>query len=137
MERLLRGADLAKQQGADVSFATCVSLAALEALSPDSGSRLHASLVARATAAAAEVEAALKRAARLLPAPWVQPLQPSVQMLKLKLAAPGGRPADPDSLESSVNALRASVHATQCTGCRQRSVGLRRCSRCQAAFYCR
>ena len=137
VERLLRGADLAKQQGADVGFATCASLAAMDAFDPDTRSRLPASLVARATAAAAEFEAALKRAARVLPAPWVQPLEPGVQMVKLKLAALGGQPADPDSLANPVHAMRATVQAAHCTGCRKRSMGLRRCSRCQVAFYCR
>lgn len=90
VERLMRGAVLAKQQRADASFAICVSLAAAYALDADTSRRLPASLVARVAAAAAEVEPALKRTARLLPAPWVEPLQPGVKVLKLKLAALGG-----------------------------------------------
>ena len=143
VERLLRGAELAQQQRGDVAFAICacnaVLMGAAAPVGGESHSVLPASLAARALAAAAEVEPAVKRASRLLPATWVQPLQPMLQAVQRLLAANSGQQLAAAELKrvSLSQVLHDTQQAIHCDGCGRWSAGLRRCSRCKAVFYCR
>lgn len=129
LERLLRGAELAQAQRADVQFASCASKAG--ALASHAAASMPASLAARAAAVAAQVEPATKRAARLLPSRWVQhdAAERGPQPLRDRSSAAAAAEA--------FTSARASFHAGGCAGCGRRAVGLRRCGRCRNVFYCR
>ncbi len=131
VERLIRGAELARQQRADVDFVSCAGTAAVAA--SEAGGRIPASLAARATALVAEMEPAIKRANRLLPVPWVQP----IQMMWQQLTAAGGRQRASSSLLGMMEVAQQVPKASDCAGCGRCSVGLRRCSRCHSVAYCR
>lgn len=137
VERLLHGAELAQQQRADVAFAICASNAAVmlaAQLGQEERCALPSSLVERALAAAAEVEPAVKRASRLLPASWVQPLQPLLQAVQSILAAASGQQLPPGEPEhfSIAQVVHGARQAADCAACGRRSAGLHRCSRCKS-----
>ena len=131
VERLIRGAELARQQRADVDFVSCAGTANVAAA--ESAGSIPASLAARATALVAEMEPAIKRANRLLPVPWVQP----IQMMWQQLTAAGGRQRASSSLLGMMEVAQQVPKASDCAGCGRCSVGLRRCSRCHMVAYCR
>lgn len=160
----LRGAQLARQQRADAAFATCaVGAAMISLLDPTHMLPAHGvarlaltgvealtpRLVERALALIPEIEPALKRATRLLPAYWVQNSQQCVQLVQQKLAARSGQRegsySGRDTFveferrmdESRLILERQTLRAPHCAGCGLRAVGLRCCSRCQSAAYCR
>lgn len=169
LERHLHASELARQQRADAPFARSAGEAAVRALNDVSHLAretvggvniaqlveamgvqvLPACLVEQATALAPEVEPAVgERAARLLPAPWVQPLQPRLQFIAEKLASWQQQPrqrhtasmsglmAASADAEAQRNRERqvssAAVQAACRAGCGRQAVGLRRCGRCHS-----
>ncbi len=136
---LLRGAELAQQQRADVAFSICACNAAIVAIAGPRSHAVPASLAEQALAVASEAEAATKRARRLLPASWVEPMQPLLQAVQHMLAAASGRQMPSgEALRQDVRAIMQGVRrAPNCAGCGKWAAGLRRCSRCKAVSYCR
>ena len=103
---------------------------------------------------------ALRRCRRLLPEAWVLPLQQLAELARplvpgareelrlLQQRASGVAGASEEALRASLAGRllqpnrtqgqpRQFAHATDCDGCGQRAVGLRRCARCKQAQYCR
>ena len=122
----------------------------------------HSAVAAALAAFEQTAEAALRRCKRLLPEQWVQDLRCRFQLARPMLA--GARDqlplllqqqASSSSSSAASSALLASaaaqkaavgehaaslgptVYTTECSGCGQEAVGLRRCSRCKKAQYCR
>ncbi len=137
VECLLRGAELAQQQRADVAFSICACNAAI--MVATRGHAVPANLAEQALAVASEAAAATKWARRLLPASWVEPMQPLLQAVQHMLAAASGQHMPPG--EANRLDVRAVMHeieqAPNCAGCGKWAAGLRRCSRCKAVSYCR
>ena len=162
----LRAFELGKQQGSDyyTCSGACLALKAAAAHPEEVG---HTAFAAALAAFEQAAEPALRRCKRLLPEAWVQRLKElvghsnalvpgahsQVQLLQQRASeAAGASDAAGASraLQSSVAAQAAAFeaqreasggrcfpHAIDCDGCGERAVGLRRCSRCKQAQYCR
>ena len=105
-------------------------------------------------AALAAFEAAqpsLRACKRLLPAAWVDPLestrrstQTAVPLVQAKLRGGGAGDVEQEALAAAQAAAdvqsrcdRAGLRASLCAGCGRTALGLRACSRCKQARYCR
>jgi hypothetical protein len=161
-ESHMRSFELGQQQGSD--FYTCSG--ACMALNEAAFAPLEVGHRALASALAAfeqTAEAALRRCKRLLPEEWVRHLERQAErartlvpgareQLRLLQQQASGTAAAREALGTSVAAQVAAVgtreqsvggqhrqfpHDIDCDGCGKPAVGLRRCSRCQPAQYCR
>jgi hypothetical protein len=157
---MLRIFELGQQQRSDLWTAhgatRAISLAACRPLEVG-----HAALAA-ALATFGAAEAALGRCRRLLPYGWVHQIKTQIELSRRLLPAARDQlrllqqqagisrgPAGTADVQASGAAQRAFLaEQTEdaerllqprviCDGCRQKALGLRRCSRCRQAQYCR
>jgi hypothetical protein len=162
-QSFLRAFELAQQQRSDFwSAHSAASATCLATYHPFEVG--HSTLAAAVAAFEQTAEAALRRCKHLLPEVWVRPLATTVEVarpllpgahkqlrLLLQQGSNSSRAASAALQASSVaQAAAVNEHAhkiglrhfcaaqtTQCDGCGQEAVGLRRCARCKKAQYCR
>ena len=160
VEFYLRAFELAQQQRSDYWTAVgAVNAFFVATFCPlEDG---HSALAAAVAAFEQAAEAALRRCKRLLPEQWVRPLEYDEQVARCLLPGAheqlqlwqgqphGAGPAVSAALQASGDAQAEAssqqvdtsgfdaAHATDCDGCGQAAVGLRRCARCKKAQYCR
>lgn len=140
---LLRAMQLAQQQHSPLMTAHCALAAVWAAIL---ATRLDAATLQALLNAFQLAEQAIEACRRLLPRPWVEKIQRSLEMCsaavpvlqaQLRGSGPTLDRAHMQNISQRVeHDMHAAVIRSTCAGCNKTAVGLRACARCKAAFYC-
>ena len=159
MEMILRAFQLAQQQRSDWWVIQAGSTAMMLAATEAAFTNPNPATLEAALAVVPHLEPALQRCRRLLPEHWVRHVELQVQATQKHAAmvqggvqslqqtrgsTAGGRAAGGGAAESSAGAQVLQSYeaileqrSCRCHGCGMPALGLRKCSRCKQAQYCR